>query len=81
MRSYGSAGLGNEQPMETTMKHLNKVTKYVMKHYGDLEDDDLGRAYEECLNARQTDDEKRKLLAAEWLAEWVKHHEQGAYAN
>jgi hypothetical protein len=62
------------------MNHLLEVMTYAETRYGEVEDNSLGRLYEEGLDALRTDDEKRKLLAAEGLAEWIKHHENGHYA-
>lgn len=62
------------------MKHLLNVMIHVEERYGEVEDNSLGRLYEEGLDALRTDDERRQLLAAEGLAEWVKHHENGHYA-
>lgn len=72
--------LGETETKETTMKHLLKVMTHVETRYGEVEDNSLGRLYEEGLDALRTDDERRQLLAAEGLAEWVKHHENGHYA-
>ena len=54
-----------------------KTLSRIEQSFGEVEDNSLGRMYEEGLNALQTDDDTRKWLAAEGLIEWEKHRIYG----
>jgi hypothetical protein len=58
---------------------LDKTLTRIVKKYGNVEDDSLGRLYEDGLNLKDSTDKRARILASEALVEWEKHHLGGHY--
>ena len=57
-------------------RYLTMILAKIEAEYGEVEDDSLGRMYEDGLNALKNGTESRMRIAGSDLAEWMKHREQ-----